>query len=241
MERVIHSSLRRPVLRICVLVAFLIAAIPAYSIGLGLKVVPDDLPTTEVLIDLHKKIKKDEDAALERITASTALQDIIAKGTKKFKESRDSLDSKLNNAYSYVLLAAAISTTANSLYRLLDDYKDFTTNTYKYVAKKPFVAWYYMNANAAIAREVKHCRSLYLMMAASGVNIWRASMSDKINLIYTLKNSIDKARSIIHNANTYCYLIVNTDWRPDYIWEILTSDLKDEIANALIARWKNNQ
>ncbi len=202
-------------------------------------VTPDDLPTHEALIDLHKKIKSDEDAALKRLATSTAIQDMIATGSEKFKTARATLDSKLNNAYSYVMLAAALSTTAASLYQLSTEYADFTVNTYNYVAKKPFVAWYYMNANAAIVREVKHCRNLYMMMAASGLNIWRASMSDKINLVYTLKTSIDRARSILYNANIYCYLIVNTDWHPDYIWEILTSDLKDEIVERLIHEWNS--
>lgn len=202
--------------------------------------VPDDVATTEALIDLHKTIKKDEDEALKRITTSTSIQDIITKGTDKVKATREVIDSKVNNAYSYVILASSLSTTANSLYKLTMEYKDFSTNTFRYVSKKPFVAWYYVNANTAIAREIKHCTQLYGIVAASGMNVWRASMDEKLNLIFTLKNSIDRARNIIYNANLYCYLIVNTSWRPDYIWEILTSDVKDAIMEGIIKDWKSN-
>ena len=61
------------------------------------------------------------------------------------------------------------------------EYKDFTVNTYKYVTKKPFVAWYYADANLAIAREIKHTQKLYATVAASGINLMKASMDEKMN------------------------------------------------------------
>ena len=140
-------------------------------------------------------------------------------------------------AHSYLVLAGAISSTANSLYQLVRDYKDFTSNTFRQVSKKPFVAWYYADANVAISREIKHCYKLYASVASSGVNLMKASMDEKLNLVMTLKNTIDKARYIIDNANLYCFLITDCGWKPDYIWEILNSNVKDEIANKVIKKW----
>lgn len=31
--------------------------------------------------------------------------------------------------------------------------------------------------------------------------------------------------------------MTNCGWKPDYIWEILTSDVKDEIVGAVINKW----
>ena len=42
---------------------------------------------------------------------------------------------------------------------------------------------------------------------------------------------------IIDNANLYCYLITDCGWKPDYIWEILNSEVKDEIAKTVIDKW----
>ncbi len=67
-------------------------------------------------------------------------------------------------------------------------------------------------------------------MAASGINLMKASMDEKLNLVMTLKASIDRARYIIDNANLYCYLMTEGGWKPDYIWEILNSNMKNEIA-----------
>ncbi len=198
---------------------------------------PKDLPTFEALMALHKCVKKDEDAALQRVATSFGEQSLVTKGAKKFNDVRTTLDTKLNNAYSYVVLAGAISSTANSLYLLSKDYADFTENTYHNVQKKPFVAWYYTEANVAIAREIKHCYTLYASVAASGINVMKASMDEKLNLVMTLKTSIDRARYIIDNANLYCYMITECGWKPDYIWEILTSDIKDEIAKIVINNW----
>ena len=134
-------------------------------------------------------------------------------------------------------MAGAISSTANSLYQLVKEYKDFTSNTFKQVSKKPFVGWYYADANVAISREISHCYKLYASVAASGINLMKASMDEKLNLVMTLKTSIDRARYIIDNANLYCFLITDCGWKPDYIWEILNSNVKDEIANKVINKW----
>ena len=142
---------------------------------------PRDLPTSEALMDLHKQVKKDEDEALRNVATSFGEQTLVTKVSKKFNDVRTTLDTKLNNAYSYVVLAAAISSTATGLYSLTNEYKDFTVNTYNTVLKKPFVAWYYTEANIAISREIKHCQKLYASMAAAGLNVMKASMDDTEN------------------------------------------------------------
>ena len=212
----------------------LVMLLPAKSFAF---VIPKDLPTIEALIALHKAVKKDEDQALKRVPTSFGEQSLVAKGAIKFNDVRTTLDTKLGNAHSYLVLAGAISSTANSLYQLVKEYKDFTSNTFKYVSNKPFVGWYYADANVAISRERSHCYKLYASVAASGINLMKASMDEKLNLVMTLKTSIDRARYIIDNANLYCFLITDCGWKPDYIWEILNSNVKDEIANKVINKW----
>lgn len=212
----------------------LVMLLPAKSFAF---VIPKDLPTIEALIALHKAVKKDEDQALKRVATSFGEQSLVAKGAIKFNDVRTTLDTKLGNAHSYLVLAGTISSTANSLYQLVKEYKDFTSNTFKYVSNKPFVGWYYADANVAISREISHCYKLYASVAASGINLMKASMDEKLNLVMTLKTSIDRARYIIDNANLYCFLITDCGWKPDYIWEILNSNVKDEIANKVINKW----
>ena len=220
--------------RLYILCLTLLFLLPAKSFAY---VIPKDLPTIEALIALHKAIKKDEDKALQRVAMSFGEQSLITKGADKFNDVRTTLDTRLSNANSYLVLAGAISSTANSLYQLVRDYKNFTTHTFKYVSDKPFVAWYYADANVAIAREIKHCYKLYATVAASGINLMKASMDEKLNLVLTLKTTIDRAHGIIDNANVYCYLVTDCGWKPDYIWEILNSTVKEEIADRIINQW----
>lgn len=229
-----YSNSELMVFRKIIIVTLAAALLPFKSLAFDF---PKDLPTFEALMALHKAVKKDEDQALARIATSFGEQSLVTKGAEKFNDVRSTLDTRLNNAHSYVVLAAAISSTASSLYLLTKEYKDFTANTYKYVSKKPFVAWYYTEANVAIAREIKHAQKLYVTVAASGINLMKASMDEKLNLVITLKDSIENARRIIDNANLYCYLVTDCGWKPDYIWEILTSDVKDEIVTAVIGKW----
>ena len=221
--------------KLIVSVLAVVVALPSY--GADVFDLPKDLPTAEALMALHKCIKKDEDQALARIATSFGEQSIVTKGARKFNDVRSALDSRLNNAYSYVILAGAVSSTASSLYRLSREYSHFTVNTFKHVQKKPFVAWYYTEANVAVSREIKHCYKLYASVAASGLNLMKASMDEKLELMLTLKRSIDNARYIIDNASLYCYLITDCGWKPDYIWEILTSEVRDEIVNKVINKW----
>lgn len=200
---------------------------------------PKDLPTAEALIALHKCIKKDEDKALARIAASFGEQSLATKGAGKFNDVRTVLDSKLSDAHSYAVLAGAISSTAASLYQLAKEYRDFTSNTFRHAQSKPFVAWYFAEANAAISREINHCYSLYAAVAASGISLMKASMDEKLSLVLSLKESIYRARSIIESASLYCLLATEGDWKPEHILEILTPRVKDGIANGLTTKWNN--
>ena len=198
---------------------------------------PKDVPTIEALISLHKRMKKAEDKALTQAAAYTAEQSLTTKITKKAVDIKSILDRKISDAHSYIIFASSMTTTVLHLSRLIEQYKNFTTKTAGIVTKKPFVAWYYADANLAIAREIKHAQKLYATVAASGINLMKASMDEKMNLVMSLKDTIENARRIIDNANLWCYLMTNCGWKPDYIWEILTSDVKDEIVGAVINKW----
>ena len=146
---------------------------------------PNDQPTIEALISLHKLIKKEEEKALEKVAVSYGEQSLVTKGATKFNDVRMTLNSKLNNAYSYVILGAALASTGTDLYRLIDQYATFTKNTAKYAFKKPAVMWYYTEANYACSREIKNIKALYATLTASGLNLMRASMDEKLELVTT--------------------------------------------------------
>ena len=198
---------------------------------------PDDQPTIEALISLHKLIKKEEEKALEKVTASYGEQSLVTKGATKFNDVRTTLNTKLNNAYSYVILGTALASTGTDLYKLINTYSEFTKNTAKYAFKKPAVMWYYTEANFACAREVKNIKTMYLTLTASGLNVMRASMDEKLELVNTLHSYISNMLGIIDQANLWCSIVAMGGFHYDYIWDILNSDVRDEIATQVIGKW----
>ena len=198
---------------------------------------PQDFPTIEALISLHKMIKGEEDAARDKIAVSFGEQSLVTKGANKFNDARTTLDSKLSNGYSYVLLAASLSYTASSMYKLIQEYSEFAQLSVQYSTKKPMVAWYFAEANLACSREIKNIKALYLTMTASGLNVMKASMDEKLNLVNSIKTSIDTMRGIIDSAYCWASIVAVGGFHCDYIWDILNSEVTDEIATGLINQW----
>lgn len=218
---------------ICMLIAAILFPMEAHA-GFDY---PDDQPTIEALISLHKLIKKEEEKALEKVTASYGEQSLVTKGATKFNDVRTTLNTKLNNVYSYVILGTALASTGTDLYKLINTYSEFTKNTAKYAFKKPAVMWYYTEANFACSREVKNIKTMYLTLTASGLNVMRASMDEKLELVNTLHSYISNMLGIIDQANLWCSIVAMGGFHYDYIWDILNSDVRDEIATQVIGKW----
>lgn len=221
-------------LHLIILGILLTAVLPSFA-----GVTPKDGGTIEALINLHKLIKHKEDDALVKITASLGEQSVITKGAVKFDSTRTKLDSRLNNAYSYVILGAALASTGTSLYQLINEYAQFTSATTKTMFNKPMVAWYYSEAMYACAKDVKELKKLYLTLSAAGANIMRGTMDEKLDLVYAIKDNIDDMRRIIDEAYMWCSCVVMGGFHYDYIWDILNSEVTDAIAEDLIKQWNS--
>ena len=198
---------------------------------------PKNAPLIEALIQLHKDMKHAEDNARDNIAISLGEQSAVTKKTVNFHDVKTTLNTKLSNAYSYVLLAAALSGTANSLYKLINEYADFTSSMASTVTSKPMVGWYYTEAVYACEREIKNIKALYTTMTASGLNIMKASMDEKLNMIFQIKASIDSMLRIIEDASFWCSCVAIGGFAHDYIWDILNSDVTNAIAEGLITKW----
>ena len=81
---------RKVKLVIIVFVLSLCYATPSYAFDY-----PNDQPTIEALISLHKLIKKEEEKALEKVAVSYGEQSLVTKGATKFNDVRMTLNSKL--------------------------------------------------------------------------------------------------------------------------------------------------
>lgn len=214
---------------------FLIAAVNMYA---DLIPLPADLPSIEALMSLHKTMKSAEDKALNKITLSYVTQTEATKQTIKFNDVKTTLNSKLNNAYSYVVFAGSLSSTTKSLYDLINEYSTFTKAASSTLFKKPMCTWYYVEANFALAREIKNLKAQIATFTASGFNLMRSSMQEKLDMIMYMKTTIEKMRGIINRTYWWCSVVVQEGFKFYYISDILNSDVTDNLAKSIINKWK---
>ena len=102
-----------------------------------------------------------------------------------------------NDALSYLALAAEMSRCVTNTVRLTNEYSEFTRFAADHLKGKPLVAWYAFEANYKVSKEIKNIRKLYLAVAASETQFFRATNKERMNIIWTLNQSITNMRDVI--------------------------------------------
>ena len=78
---------------------------------------------------------------------------------------------------------------------------------------------------------------MFATLSATGVNIMRATMEEKLEIVLELKTRIDVMRGIIDSATLWCSAVAIGGFGHDYIWDILNSEVLDQIAEKVINKW----
>ena len=78
---------------------------------------------------------------------------------------------------------------------------------------------------------------MYLAVAATGTNFFRATNKERMNIIWTLNQSIVNMRDVIQQAYMWCDLLVGGYVHEDHIWEILNSSVLEDIGKTVINEW----
>lgn len=199
---------------------------------------PSDTPTIEQLIALHKLVAKAEEEAKKKcITSSTVTQKAVTTATDKFYQVRDVLNSKLDIAYQWMTLAGQLSNMTLSTANLLKEYYNYTKFFAQAVKHKPQIALQYAECNYVISQKVKLIEKSFATLAASNTNIFKATMKERMEMLWDLGVEIDQIRSVINNAYWWSRCITIGGFHYDFIWEILNSDVTDAIAKEVITRW----
>lgn len=199
---------------------------------------PSDLPTVEQLIALHKLVAKAEEEAKNKCTTSaTFTQKAVTTATNKFYEVRDVLNSKLDIAYQWVTLAGQLSNMTLSTANLLKEYANYTKFFTQAVKHKPQIALQYAECNYVISQKVKLIEKSFATLAASNTNIFKATMKERMEMLWDLSMEIDEIRSTINNSYWWSRCIVIGGFHYDFIWDILNSQVTDAIAKEVINSW----
>ena len=200
-------------------------------------ILPHDLPTIEALIDQHKECMSAEDASNKQLAANACIKAMVKDVAKKYDEVKSTLDKKSGDALAYLSLAAEMSRCVTNTVRLTKEYSEFTRFAAEHAGSKPMVAWYTLEANNKVYKELKNIRMMYLAVAATGTNFFRATNKERMNIIWTLNQSIVNMRDVIQQAYMWCDLLVGGYVHEDHIWEILNSSVLEDIGKTVINEW----
>jgi len=200
-------------------------------------ILPHDLPTIEALIDQHKQNMRAEDASNQQLAANASIKAMVKDVAKKYDEVKSTLDKKSGDALAYLSLAAEMSRCVTNTVRLTKEYSEFTSFAAHHASSKPMLAWYTLEANNKVYKEIKNIRKMYLAVAASETKFFRATNKERMNIIWTLNESITRMRDVIQQAYMWCDLLVGGYVHEDHIWEILNSSVLEDIGKAVINEW----
>ena len=221
--------------KLIVIIALLLGATHPYTGQAG--ILPHDLPTIEALIDQHKECMSAEDASNQQLAANASIKAMVKDVAKKYDEVKSTLDKKSGDALAFLSLAAEMSRCVTNTVRLTKEYSEFTRFAAAHTGSKPMVAWYTLEANNKVYKEIKNIRKMYLAVAASETNFFRATNKERMNIIWTLNESIVRMRDVIQQAYMWCDLLVGGYVHEDHIWEILNSSVLEDIGKTVINEW----
>ena len=200
-------------------------------------ILPHDLPTIEALIDQHKECMSAEDRSNQQLAANASIKAMVKDVAKKYDEVKTTLDKKSGDALAYLSLAAEMTQCVTNTVKLTKEYTEFTKFAANHATSKPMVAWYTLEANNKVYKELKNIRKMYLAVAASETNFFRATNKERMNIIWTLNQSITNMRDVIQQAYMWCDLLVGGYVHEDHIWEILNSSVLEDIGKTVINEW----
>ena len=183
---------------------------------------------------------KAEDVAVNQVESGYVEQQLSTKNSSKFNDVRTTLNTKLNNAHQWLILAAAISKTTLDVGNATKEYVQFTQLTAKNILRKPQIAWYFAEANYNVSQRVTLLKKSVALLVASETNILKASLNERIDMVYNIQEQVAMIRGIISQALFWSRCVSIGGFKYDYIWDILNSDVYDSIANDLINTWNKD-
>ena len=221
------------------LVSFLLFfAFLKISVFAGIIPVPNDAPALEGLIELHKLSAKAEKNALAKLNTSLGITKQIKKTVSDFREVRDILDARTNTAYSYLLLAARLAFITKGITTLTTTFTTFTASTTASLFQKPMCAWYYAEAVNSCTSEIKNLRTMMLRLGINELDLMRATMQEKLELLSTIQQTIEKCNRILENAYFWCSYIVQSGFNRLFLEDIFESNLTNDIAKRVISLYE---
>ena len=133
-------------------------------------ILPHDMATIEALIDQHKVCMRAEDESNKQLAANATIKAMVKDVAKKYDDVKSTLDKKSGDALAYLSLAAEMSRCVTNTVKLTKEYSEFTQFATNHVGSDPMIAWYTLEANNKVYKELKNIRKMYLTPFISAIS-----------------------------------------------------------------------
>lgn len=199
---------------------------------------PKDLPTLVALIELHKQMKKNEDNALAQVTDITASQMVTTDFSQKLSGVKQTINNKMSDANSYIILASTIMKVTSRLETLAEEYANYVKNIGPIVVKKPYCAENYSQTQIRMAKEVKRLTGAVVSYTATGMNLLKASNDERFNLLSLIDSAISNMRSMISSSSMYIQYTNIYTFQTSVLDD---TDRRKRIADELMIEWNKTK
>lgn len=201
---------------------------------------PDDVPTLELLIQVHKDMVKAEKLATKELGVIA----VEHKGTKelatKYNETRNLLNEKLADVGSYITLASRISSLALQVKGVYDVYENFMKTTYENAKKYPFTLGICYAANKEILSEIDKLIGQSATMVSQQTNLLKATMEEKHKYLNTISARLSNIKMIVRNAERTVRSYLGVRMEMLNMAKIAKSGAYERALDDVKSRWNNN-
>ncbi|WP_353597360.1 hypothetical protein [Prevotella disiens] len=98
----------------------------------------------------------------------------------------------------------------------------------------------FCKANYNVSKRVSLLKKSVALLFASETNILKASLDERIEIIFNIQEQVAIIRGIISQALFWSRCVAIGGFKYDYIWDILNSEVYTGIANDIINSWNKN-
>lgn len=196
-----------------------------------------DLTGLEMIIAAHKEITTFERLAIAELETVNIEHKSTTDFAKKCKNARDYLNQRMADINSLVLFTTRLFYMGEDLAKMIKQYKEFASMTFKNADKHPFLIAYFASINYKLSIELESIRKRFEKFPAFQTNILKATMKEKNQILDFIAASISNLEYMLSRANYRCKLIASVGVQEWNIKEFLSDRDNKQAMDKLIEQW----
>lgn len=221
-----------------IVLVFILSTLFPFGIHAEQDIIPWDAGTLEALIDAHSKVQKFERIALGELTTIEGEHISTQSQTSKYNEIKTTINQRMSDFNSYLLLAASLTNIATKIYSLATSYIDFTKSAAQNVLEYPLLMQLYTETCKDVGREVDRLWVDVTAVAGYQTNMLKATMKEKHDVLNAIKARLSKMEYTLENARFAMRCMINNKSRILYPWDL--AEGRSTIMNKVIQEWNAN-